>query len=122
MELIQPDGETVFQIDAGVQIHGGWARRISQTGKFSFRVAFKDAYGMRRSTIHCSATRELPTTTRSCCAAASMIRGPTAIATTPTCKTSGLAKLNATWVASAGATDLRASLSEWTLLGSLQSN
>ncbi|MCA9150358.1 MAG: CotH kinase family protein [Planctomycetales bacterium] len=45
MELIQPDGETAFHVDAGLQIHGGWARRISQTGKFSFRVAFKGQYG-----------------------------------------------------------------------------
>lgn len=45
MEWLNVDGETEFQVDAGVRIHGGWARRLSQTKKFSFRINFKSEYG-----------------------------------------------------------------------------
>ncbi len=45
IEWIDIDGETDLQANAGVRIHGGWARRISQTKKFSFRVNFKSEYG-----------------------------------------------------------------------------
>ena len=45
IELIGTDGQTLFQIDAGLRIHGGWGRRPEQNGKHSFRVVFKDDYG-----------------------------------------------------------------------------
>ena len=45
MEWLNTEGETEFQVNAGVRIHGGWARRLSQTKKFSFRINFKSEYG-----------------------------------------------------------------------------
>ena len=45
MEWINQDGSTAFQENAGIRIHGGWARRFSQTKKLSFRVAFRGQYG-----------------------------------------------------------------------------
>jgi hypothetical protein len=45
LEWIQPDGSTAFSATAGLKIHGGWARRFSQTAKLSFRVNFQGQYG-----------------------------------------------------------------------------
>ena len=45
LELIDGDGETVFQQDAGLRIHGGWARRFSVNRKLSFRATFQTKYG-----------------------------------------------------------------------------
>jgi len=45
VELIDTDGETEFQVDAGLRIHGGWGRRPSQTNKHSFRLLFKRDHG-----------------------------------------------------------------------------
>ena len=45
MEVIGENGETLLQENAGVRIHGGWARRVSQTKKLSFRVIFRGQYG-----------------------------------------------------------------------------
>lgn len=42
-ELIYPDGEVGFQIDAGVRIHGGASRTL--TKKHSLRLLFKSEYG-----------------------------------------------------------------------------
>ncbi|MBN2474999.1 MAG: lamin tail domain-containing protein [Pirellulales bacterium] len=48
VELINPEGETEFQVNAGVRIHGGWGRRPSQNPKHSFRLLFKRDYGPAR--------------------------------------------------------------------------
>src|SRR5690606_36940106 len=45
MEWMLPNGATAFQVNAGIQVHGGWARRISQTAKFPFRVSFQGQFG-----------------------------------------------------------------------------
>ena len=45
LEWIDTDGDTEFAVDAGIKIHGGWARRFSQTAKLSFRVVFQGQYG-----------------------------------------------------------------------------
>ena len=45
MEWIDPAGQSVFQVDAGLMVHGGWARRFTYTSKLSFRVAFRAKYG-----------------------------------------------------------------------------
>ncbi len=44
-ELIAPDGQTLFQIDAGIRIHGGFGRRPEATAKHSLRLLFKGEYG-----------------------------------------------------------------------------
>ena len=43
MELINPDGSTGFQCDAGIQMHGGGSR--TKTLKHPMRLAFKGMYG-----------------------------------------------------------------------------
>lgn len=45
VELIGTDGETEFDIDAGIRIHGGWGRCPSQTNKHSLRLVFRNQYG-----------------------------------------------------------------------------
>ncbi|MBE3069107.1 MAG: CotH kinase family protein, partial [Planctomycetes bacterium] len=45
IEYIGTDGQTLFQIDAGLRIQGGWGRRPSQNLKHSVRLLFKDDYG-----------------------------------------------------------------------------
>lgn len=45
LEWIEPDGSIGFTASAALQIHGGWARRFSQTAKLSFRVEFEGQYG-----------------------------------------------------------------------------
>ena len=45
IELISPTGDTEFQIDAGIRIHGGFGRRPAATAKHSFRLFFKGEYG-----------------------------------------------------------------------------
>ena len=44
-ELIYPDGRDGFQIDGGVQIHGGYSRNPQNTAKHTFTISFKDEYG-----------------------------------------------------------------------------
>jgi len=43
VELINPDGAPGFQIDAGIQMHGGGSRM--RTMKHAFRLRFKSEYG-----------------------------------------------------------------------------
>ena len=43
VELMNPDGSTGFQADAGIQMHGGGSR--ARTQKHPFRVQFKGKYG-----------------------------------------------------------------------------
>lgn len=45
VELIYPDGTPGFQIDAGVQMHGGAFRSHSLSRKHSMRLVFKGIYG-----------------------------------------------------------------------------
>lgn len=45
VELIHPDGEEGFQIDAGIRIQGGAFRGFGLTRKKSFRFLFKSTYG-----------------------------------------------------------------------------
>lgn len=44
-ELISPDGQTLFQVDAGVRIHGGFGRYPEATAKHSLRLFFRGDYG-----------------------------------------------------------------------------
>lgn len=44
-ELIAPDGQTLFQVDAGVRIHGGFGRYPEATAKHSLRLFFRGDYG-----------------------------------------------------------------------------
>ena len=43
IELLNPDGSTGVQADAGIQMHGGGSR--ARTQKHPFRVQFKGKYG-----------------------------------------------------------------------------
>ncbi len=52
VELINPDGSTDFQIDAGIRIRGGYSRSGGNP-KHAFRLFFRDEYW----TTHGSATR-----------------------------------------------------------------
>ncbi len=45
LEWMDTNGDTEFAVQAGIKIHGGWARRFSQTAKLSFRVVFQGQYG-----------------------------------------------------------------------------
>jgi hypothetical protein len=45
VELMDTSGTGLFQIDAGVRIHGGFGRRPSASAKHSFRLFFKGVYG-----------------------------------------------------------------------------
>lgn len=45
VELIQPDGSTGFQVDAGIRIQGGAFRRDDLSKKHSLRLLFKSEYG-----------------------------------------------------------------------------
>ncbi|MCA9214010.1 MAG: CotH kinase family protein, partial [Planctomycetales bacterium] len=44
-EWIDVDGSTEWTTNAGMRIHGGWARRPSQTKKYSFKLIFRGEYG-----------------------------------------------------------------------------
>lgn len=44
-ELIAPDGSTLFQVDAGLRIHGNSTRRPDVTPKHSMRLYFRSEYG-----------------------------------------------------------------------------
>lgn len=44
-ELIAPDGSTLFQIDAGLRIHGNSTRQPDVTPKHSMRLYFRSEYG-----------------------------------------------------------------------------
>lgn len=48
VELFDARGQTEFQIDAGIRIHGGFGRRPSATAKHSFRLFFRNEYGAGR--------------------------------------------------------------------------
>ncbi|MHC4676330.1 MAG: chitobiase/beta-hexosaminidase C-terminal domain-containing protein, partial [Planctomycetota bacterium] len=45
IELVYPDGNDGFQINAGTHIHGGASRNHSSTLKHSFRFVFRGVYG-----------------------------------------------------------------------------
>ena len=45
VELIHPDDQPGFQVDAGIRIQGGAFRRHDLTKKKSFRLAFRQRYG-----------------------------------------------------------------------------
>ena len=45
VELINSNGDTEFQIDAGARIHGGFGRRPSASAKHSIRLLFRAEYG-----------------------------------------------------------------------------
>ena len=45
VEMMDGNGETLLEENAGVRIHGGWARRLSQTKKLSFKLIFRSQYG-----------------------------------------------------------------------------
>ena len=45
MEWMEQTGESLVQADAGIEIHGGWARRYTYNAKFSFRLSFRAKYG-----------------------------------------------------------------------------
>lgn len=44
-EWLNVDGDTEWSTNAGIRIHGGWARRFSQTKKLSFKLIFRGEYG-----------------------------------------------------------------------------
>jgi hypothetical protein len=44
VELINPDGSTGFQVEAGIEIHGGAFKSHSLSRKHSFRLKFKGEY------------------------------------------------------------------------------
>lgn len=48
LELIYPTGQTGFQANAGIRIQGGAFRRFDLTLKKSFRVVFREEYGLGR--------------------------------------------------------------------------
>ena len=45
VELINTDGSTAFQIDAGAQMHGGYSRSPEMASKHPMALTFKDQYG-----------------------------------------------------------------------------
>ena len=47
-EWINPDGSSKFQVDCGVRLQGGAFRNYSLTDKKSFRLLFKNEYGVER--------------------------------------------------------------------------
>ncbi|MCC5806844.1 MAG: CotH kinase family protein [Opitutales bacterium] len=48
VEWVSADGETEFEIDCGLRIHGGWFRRPDVAWKHSFRLMFRGEYGASR--------------------------------------------------------------------------
>ncbi|MCA9216630.1 MAG: chitobiase/beta-hexosaminidase C-terminal domain-containing protein [Planctomycetales bacterium] len=44
-EFFDSNNHTLFQIDAGLRVHGGFGRRPSGTAKHSFRLFFRGTYG-----------------------------------------------------------------------------
>lgn len=46
LELIYPNGDTGFQVDCGVEVHGNSSRRPWRMQKHSLRVSFKSVYGV----------------------------------------------------------------------------
>ena len=57
VELINPDGTTGFQINAGLRIRGGYSRNDFNP-KHAFRLFFNDDYDGEARTTRCSATKE----------------------------------------------------------------
>lgn len=47
-EWLRPDGESGFQIDAGIRIAGGWSRKPDGMAKHSFSLRFRGEYGAGR--------------------------------------------------------------------------
>ncbi len=45
MEWIEEDGTTLVHANAGLEVHGGWARRFTYNSKLSFRMSFQSQYG-----------------------------------------------------------------------------
>jgi hypothetical protein len=48
VEFFNRDGSEEFQIDCGIQLHGGHSRRPEKSPKHSFRLVFKSEYGPTR--------------------------------------------------------------------------
>ncbi len=48
VELIYPDDRKGFQANCGIRIQGGWNRRPEESPKHSFRLLFKQEYGLAR--------------------------------------------------------------------------
>ena len=46
LEVIYPDGRRAAQADCGVRVQGGWSRRPEESPKHSFRLEFKERYGL----------------------------------------------------------------------------
>ncbi|HYE30550.1 MAG TPA: CotH kinase family protein [Methylomirabilota bacterium] len=44
-ELVGTNNVTVFEVDCGIQIQGGWNRRPEESPKHAFRIVFKKRYG-----------------------------------------------------------------------------
>ncbi|MEZ4641202.1 MAG: FN3 associated domain-containing protein [Chloroflexota bacterium] len=69
VELIFPDGQPGFQINAGIRIFGGASRTPSNSPKHSFRLLFKADYGPTKLTFPLfddSATDEFDTLVPAC--------------------------------------------------------
>src|SRR4026207_219231 len=45
IEMINTNGNRVFQVNCGVRIQGGWNRRPEESPKHAFRLVFKKKYG-----------------------------------------------------------------------------
>ena len=48
VEWVTADGETEFEINCGLRMHGGWFRRPDVADKHSFRLMFRAEYGAAR--------------------------------------------------------------------------
>ncbi|HEX7859633.1 MAG TPA: CotH kinase family protein [Verrucomicrobiae bacterium] len=44
-ELIATNGTSIFNVQCGLRIHGGWNRRPEESPKHAFRLVFKKKYG-----------------------------------------------------------------------------
>jgi hypothetical protein len=49
VELVDGEGQTMFQADVGARIHGALGAQMYFTQKFSFRLYFRDDYGLSES-------------------------------------------------------------------------
>lgn len=45
VELFDAEGNSLFHVDSGIRLHGGFGRRPSGTAKHSFRLVFRGEYG-----------------------------------------------------------------------------
>ena len=44
-ELVSTNGTSIFNVQCGIRIHGGWNRRPEESPKHAFRLVFKKKYG-----------------------------------------------------------------------------